>query len=245
MHPKNSGSHYYNYKGLFSIALLGIVDYGYRFLYVDVGCQGRISDGGVYRNFTFYKALENGSLNLPDPVALPGADDPQWMFDQYNEPIPYVLVADNAFPLGRHCMKPFPQSNLSDRKKNFQLEIIQNETSKRKCIWVWGNTFHVFTTTMALEQEKTVVITLATVVLHNMSRMDSNESYTFDGLLDAEGDDGNVIRGEWRSDASNFTKSLSMNKSNRASVSAERIRNIFADYFYGVGQIPWQWNFLV
>ena len=97
---------------------------------------------------------------------------------------------------------------------------------------------------MALEPEKAVVITLATVALHNMSRMESKKSYTFDGLLGAEGDDGN-IREAWRSDAGNFTKSLPMNKSNRASVSAERIRNIFVDHFYGVGQIPWQWNVLV
>ena len=98
---------------------------------------------------------------------------------------------------------------------------------------------------MALEPEKAVAITLATVAPHNMLRMESKTSYTFDGLLDVEGDDGNIIRGEWRSDASNLTKSLPMNKSNRASVLAELIRNIFADHFYGVGQILWQWNVLV
>ena len=88
-----------------------------------MGCQGRISDEGLYRNSTFYKGLENGPLNLPDPVPLPGSDDPQWMFDQCNEPIPYVLVADDAFPLGRHCMKSFLQSNLSDLKRNFNYSL--------------------------------------------------------------------------------------------------------------------------
>ena len=91
---------------------------------------------------------------------------------------------------------------------------------------------------MALEAEKAVVITLATVALHNMMRMESKESYTFHRLLDAEDDDGNIIREEWRSDASNFTKSLPMNKSNQASVSAKRIRNIFADHFCGVRKFP-------
>ena len=79
---------------------------------------------------------------------------------------------------------------------------------------IWGNTFRVFTTTMALEPEKAVAITLATIVLHNMLRMESKKSYTFDGLLDVECDDGNIIRGEWRSDASNLTKSVPMNKNN-------------------------------
>ena len=143
-------------------------------------------------------------------------------------------------------MKPFPQSDLSDRKRIFKYRLSRITRVSKNVFGVWGNTFRVLTTTMAFEPEKAIVITLATVGLHNMLRMESKESYTFDGLLDAEGDDGNIIRGEWRSNfASNFTKSLPMNKSNRASVSAERIRNIFADHFYGVGRIPWQWNILV
>ena len=106
LHPKNSGSDYYNYERFFSIVLLAIVNYDYRFLYVDVSCQGRTSNGSMYYNSTFYKAFENGSLNFSDPMPLPGSDDPQWIFDQCNEVIPYVLVADDAFHLERHCMKP-------------------------------------------------------------------------------------------------------------------------------------------
>ena len=89
--------------------LLGVVDFDYNFLYVDAGCQGRMSDGGVFRHSSFYHALENGTLNLPDPVLLPKSQDPQWAFNQSDEPIPFVFVADDAFPLGKHCMKPFPR----------------------------------------------------------------------------------------------------------------------------------------
>ena len=66
----NSGSEFYNYKGFFSIVFLAIVDYNYKFIFADVGCQGRISDGGVYRNSFFYKATQENLLDLPPDKPL-------------------------------------------------------------------------------------------------------------------------------------------------------------------------------
>jgi hypothetical protein len=54
----SSGTELYNYKHFFSIALYTLVDVNYNFLYVDLGCQGRIS-GGVFKNTKLYnKAKE-------------------------------------------------------------------------------------------------------------------------------------------------------------------------------------------
>ena len=58
-HPKGSGSEYYNYKGFFSLVMLALVDYDYKFIFVDVLYQGRISDDSVYNNSSLSNAIEN------------------------------------------------------------------------------------------------------------------------------------------------------------------------------------------
>ena len=68
--PANSGSYYFNYKHSFSIVLMALVDADYKFIYIDVGCNGRVNDGGVFKNSTLYSALENETLNIPSPSPM-------------------------------------------------------------------------------------------------------------------------------------------------------------------------------
>lgn len=82
---------------------MAICDGDYRFIYIDVGCNGRVSDGGVFNNSSFANALENGSLHLPAPEPLPGR----------SMDVPYVIVADDAFAIKPHIMKPFSGHHFS------------------------------------------------------------------------------------------------------------------------------------
>jgi len=63
--PANSDSYYYNYKGTFCIVLPAVVDAEYKFLYVDVGCNGRVSDREIFNRCSLYHALETGTAGVP------------------------------------------------------------------------------------------------------------------------------------------------------------------------------------
>jgi hypothetical protein len=60
--PRNSASEYINYKNAFSIVLFALVEANYNFMFVDAGCQGRISDSGAFTNTELYKKLETKTL---------------------------------------------------------------------------------------------------------------------------------------------------------------------------------------
>lgn len=108
--PINTGSEFINYKGFFSIVLFA----HYNFTYLNVGCQGRISDGGVFANTTIKKLLEEQKLNLPDEMNFPGR----------NKLVPYVFIADDAFPSKENIMKPYPGTqDKGSKKKDIQLPI--------------------------------------------------------------------------------------------------------------------------
>ena len=109
-HPFSGGSNYCNYKDFHSIVLMALVDVNYKFLYVDIDCQGRLSDGAVYRNSSFHKSLTTDQVKILADRQLPDLSDMNDSFLNQNSrqvKMPYVIVADDAFPLSRNSMKPY------------------------------------------------------------------------------------------------------------------------------------------
>ncbi|KAF2888781.1 hypothetical protein ILUMI_17392 [Ignelater luminosus] len=79
-----------------SILLLAMCDARYKFTYINVGANGRVSDAGVFQQSSLCRAMQavHNSLNFPKPQPLPGQ----------NSEVPYVIIGDDAFPLGKHLL---------------------------------------------------------------------------------------------------------------------------------------------
>ena len=95
-----AGSEYLNYKSTQSIVLMAMVDANYRFIYVDIGGNGRVSDGGVLRDSTLGRAMfgddtSNVTMNVPLPVQLPGRI----------HPVPLLALDADAFPLNNNVSR--------------------------------------------------------------------------------------------------------------------------------------------
>jgi len=73
---------------------------------VDIGAEGRQSDGGVFRNSKLYAAIEENSLQIPSPEIV----------NVGGPVLPYVIVADEAFTL-KNYLRPYSRSQKLDRKK--------------------------------------------------------------------------------------------------------------------------------
>ena len=116
---KGSSSEYYSYKRFFTLVMLALVDYDYKFMFFDVRCQGKSSDGGFYNNTSLSNVIENKLLDLPPPRQLPFSEDPEWIHDYETECWPFMIVAKDTLPLKPQIMKPYSHRNLDDKKLLF------------------------------------------------------------------------------------------------------------------------------
>lgn len=137
--PDNSSNLYFNYKRVFSIVLMEIVDDDYCFRYIDVGACGIASDGSVFRNCSIYnKLLPNGG----------------------------VIVADGAFPLKLYMMKPYPGDNSTLAQKVFNCRLSRAKRIVKNAFGILVSRFRIFQKPIATDVNTVDKIVLAACALH-------------------------------------------------------------------------------
>lgn len=59
----------------------------YQFLYIDIGMNGRISDGGVLQRANFFEELEKNELRIPNSETITGT----------HRKLPFIFLSGDAF----------------------------------------------------------------------------------------------------------------------------------------------------
>ena len=217
----------------FSIVLLALLDGDYKFLYVDIGCNGRISDGRVFKNSSLGIALEMKPLNLPSPEPLPGRLDP----------IPFFIVADDAFPLKENIMKPYSQAGLTTHKWIFNYWLSRACRIVENAFGIMSNRFRVFSAPIRLALYKAEVITMTCCTLHNFLRSSAASIYTPSESLDTEDPQTHIIQlSSWQQEHhSSALVPLGRQGSNRHSLTAKEIHDYLCNYCVSCdGAVSWQ-----
>lgn len=218
--PPNSGSQFYNYKKSFSIILLALVDANYRFLAIDVGSYGRNSDGGVFSSSEFGKRFFKGELDLPENKCLRGT----------NMLMPHVIVADEAFPLHEHLMRPFPGTQTSghEDKKVFNYRLSRARRVSENAFGILVKKFRLYQRKLQISPEHLDTVVLATCCLHNFLL-----DCTATSLLSEEGIEDNTALPQGLIDIPGV--------GGNPSISAVNVREKFKNYFGSeTGSVPWQ-----
>ena len=155
--PPHRGSEFFNYKKYHSVALFALVDAKKRFLTVDVGQYGKVSDGNVFSNSNIAMRLARQNFGLPPDGNLGGI------------PLPYIVIGDEAFPLKKYLMRPYPRSarRLSEAERIFNYRLSKSRNTLEKAFGILANTWRIYQRPFECCGQLCDKLNLATVVLHN------------------------------------------------------------------------------
>lgn len=170
--------------------MLALVDDQYCFKYIDVGTNGRESDGSVFVKCTLKNAVENNLLNMPSNT---------------------IFIADDAFPLKEYLLKLCSHHDpLTIKERVFNYRLSHARRIVENAFGILVSRFRIFEKPIALSPEKTDSVVKTTCILHNWLRTNSS-SYLYSGCV--------IIEGTWRevrglglpdltniSDSNNYTK---------------------------------------
>lgn len=181
------------------------------------------------------KKLVNENLHIPQP------DD---VSDNFKN-VPYVFVADDAFPLRTNILKPFRQGLLDSAKKEvFNYRLSRARHIVENVFGILASRFRIFQSPINLEPENIEKVVMGTCALHNFLIEQQSSTYAPVNLMYQENNyDGSVISSGCDSSHSNM---IPLNRSSgNISNDAKEVREQFMNYFMNDDKVPWQNNHIL
>ena len=198
----------------------------YSYLMVNIGSVGSASVGGIVERSGMKNAIYNNMMCLQKECFLPNT----------NIKFPYVIAADDAFPLGHHLMKPYGGRYLEHSKRNYRLSRARRVSENTFIIS--AARWRILKCPIDAIPDRCVGITRAVVALHNYlmfhesSLPRGERRYCPSGYVDTEDRNANVVHGAWRCDVMKDTGHLSLEQSkpSNACKNNAKKRDFFKDF---------------
>lgn len=162
-------------------------------------------------------------MNLPDPKQL--------MAD--GNPLPYVLVGDEAFQLTNYLMRPYPGKNLiNNDRRIYNYRLSRARRTIENSFGILVSRWRVLKKPIECSPENAVPIVKALTCLHNWLRKNDEVEYMPPVIED-------LLRRKVENSVFTDTYFYSNNNSTRLAMD---IREELCTYFSGEGAVPWQYN---
>lgn len=176
------------------------------------------SDGGIFKESKMGQTLANSTFGMPNnkPVCADG------------DPLPYVIVGDEAFPAKPYLLRPYAGRGLPEEKMIFNYRLSRARRVSENAFGILSQKFRIFLNKLQVHPDNADKIILASLCLHNFLRDD-------DKLL-------NTLIEEKQNNQQTILTGLPKT-GERLSSNALEIRVKFTNYFSSVeGALPWQEN---
>lgn len=137
-----------------------------------------------------------------------------------------MIIADDAFPLGPHLMKPYSSRGLTKEQRIANYRLSRARRVVENGFGLLSNKFRILLTKINLSPPKVELIARTCCVLHNFIR---NRSPVLERINYEETPEVCQMRSLYTNQGGN--RSIDM---------AYNIRDEFLKYFNGPGKVPWQ-----
>lgn len=172
-------------------------------------------------------------MNLPQPRPLPSR----------SKPIPFVIVADDAFPMKDHIMKPYSARMMDMPERVFNYRLSRARRVVENAFGICAARFRILRKAMELHPERVVKVTLAVCALHNFLIM-RQSCYASPADFDRD-NEGILTTGSWRNEVGDDEQLMPLRNAGhlgRGALSSHAIRDEFKDYFLREGNVEWQYR---
>lgn len=157
------------------------------------------------------------------------------------KPMPYCIVADDAFPIKTYIMKPYSYRNLDLPTRVYNYRLSRSRRIIENVFGICAARFRVLRKPIEVQPDRATNIVLSVCALHNFL-ITRKTIYATEQDFDRE-INGKFIKGNWRSEINGELNRIAVQNIGRTPISANEVRNEFRDYFISdAGAVHWQYK---